>query len=80
MTLQEAIDSGQAKLLNVPRKPKTKWDWEIMTDKCGGDMCSRLAERESEGWTVAAICETDAGSGYYKVFMRRDTHPSGVML
>lgn len=59
-----------------------EWDWEIMTDRHPHetDICSRLAEREKEGWTVVAICETDAGSGFYKVFMRREMHPSGSLL
>ena len=62
---------------------KSKWDWEIMTDRRASHetgICERLSERETEGWTIVAICETDAGSGFYKVFMRRETHPSGVYL
>lgn len=63
---------------------KSIWSWEIMSDFHPHEtpMCERLAEVEAEGWTVFAIVQTSyEGPGpFYKVFMRRETHLSGVYL
>lgn len=46
-----------------------KWTWEIMSDP---EMLERLAELESQGWTIQAVCITGRSDrDYFKVFMSR---------
>jgi len=56
---------------------KSKWTWMISKLDAVTADCEHM---EAEGWTVVSIVSTNPNFDYFRVFMRRETHPSGVYL